>query len=525
MPLSYATYTGNSGSPQSSFNIPYSYILKDHIKVYYGRDILANTQTALLVNGTDYNFTADNTIQLIGSTLNSGTTTGNPHNLANGVVLSIERDTPDSSQIVEFADGSNLIGDNLNNANLQNLFVVQEQQDKNDLSAAKAISSESASTTATNNVATLSASQFNKDGSVAMTGDINANSNKIKNLADPTNAQDGVTKAYLERSGSITSTQIADGTIVNADVNASAAIAQSKLDIADATQSAAGYQSAADKTKLDGIETGATADQTDAEIRSLVESASDSNVFTDQDHTKLNGIEAGATADQTDAEIRAAVEAAADSNVFTDNDHSKLNAIEAGATADQTASEIKTLYESNSNTNPLTDAEKAVIDGVTANTSELNKLDGFTGSVADLNEVVTGKNVVEQITGSATDSQIPTAQAVNERVVELVTEVGGFHPIANETSFPTTNPDINNGAGTIVSLKALTNSFSTGSGVTTHTFTNGTGAGNNVIINGLPSNTTFQAGKGLLLETTSVTHTYTYHRLVLDESGVSNADA
>ena len=531
MPLSYATYTGNSGSPQSSFNIPYSYILKDHIKVYYGRDILANTQTALLVNGTDYNFTADNTIQLIGSTLNSGTATGNPHNLANGVVLTLERDTPDSSQIVEFADGSNLIGDNLNNANLQNLFVVQEQQDKNDLSAAKAISSENASNTATTNVATLTASQFNKDGSVPMTGDINANSNKIKNLADPTNAQDGVTKAYLERSGSITSTQIADGTIVNADVNASAAIAQSKLDIANATQSAAGYQSAADKTKLDGIETGATADQTDAEIRSLVESASDSNVFTDQDHSKLDGIEAGATADQTNAEIRAAVEAASDSNVFTDNDHSKLNAIEAGATADQTATEIKTLYESNNNTNPLTDAEKAVIDGVTANTSELNKLDGFTGSVDDLNEVVAGKNVVEQITGSASDSQIPTAQAVNERVVELVTEVGGFVPIANETSFPTDangtpiNPDINDGAGTIVSLKALTNSFSTGSGVTTHTFINGAGSGNNVIINGLPESTTFQAGKGLILETTSTLSTYNYHRLVLDESGVSNADA
>ena len=525
MPLSYATFTGNSGSPQHTFTIPYNYILKDHIKVYYGRDILANTQTALLVSGTDYNFTSDTTIQLIGSTLNSGTTTGNPHNLANGVVLTLERDTPDSSQIVEFADGSNLIGDNLNNANLQNLFVVQEQQDKNDLSAAKAISSENAANTATSNVATLTATQFKTDGSTPMTGDINANSNKIKNLADPTNAQDGVTKAYLERTGSITSTQIADGTIVNADVNASAAIAQSKLDIADATQSAAGYQSAADKTKLDGIETGATADQTDAEIRALVESASDSNVFTDQDHAKLNGIEAGATADQTNAEIRAAVEAAADSNVFTDNDHSKLNAIEAGATADQTATEIKTLYESNSNTNPLTDAEKAVIDGVTANTSELNKLDGFTGTVADLNEVVTGKNVVEQITGSATDAQIPTAQAVNERVVELVTEVGGFHPIANESSFPTSNPDINNGAGTIVSLKALTSSFSTGAGVTTHTFSNGTGAGNNVTINGLPSNTTFQAGKGLLLETTTTLHTYTYHRLVLDESGVSNADA
>jgi hypothetical protein len=60
-----------------------------------------------------------------------------------------------------------------------------------------------------------------------------------------------------------------------------------------------------DKTKLDGIETGATADQTAAEIRTLVESATDSNVFTDADHTKLNGIETGATADQTKADIDA----------------------------------------------------------------------------------------------------------------------------------------------------------------------------------------------------------------------------
>lgn len=45
----------------------------------------------------------------------------------------------------------------------------------------------------------------------------------------------------------------------------------------------------------------------------------------------LLGVEAGATADQTDAEIRAAVEAATDSNVFTDADHTKLNGIETGA--------------------------------------------------------------------------------------------------------------------------------------------------------------------------------------------------
>jgi len=54
-----------------------------------------------------------------------------------------------------------------------------------------------------------------------------------------------------------------------------------------------------DKTKLDGIETGATGDQTAAEIRVLVGSAHDSNVFADADRTKLDGIEAGA--DVTDA--------------------------------------------------------------------------------------------------------------------------------------------------------------------------------------------------------------------------------
>jgi len=79
------------------------------------------------------------------------------------------------------------------------------------------------------------------------------------------------------------------------------------IGISAATTSAAGSMSGADKTKLDGIEASATADQTDAEIRAAVEAASDSNVFTDADHTKLNGIAASATA-YADADAIAAVE-------------------------------------------------------------------------------------------------------------------------------------------------------------------------------------------------------------------------
>ena len=97
----------------------------------------------------------------------------------------------------------------------------------------------------------------------------------------------------------------------------------------------------ADHAKLDGIEASATADQTAAEIRTLVDSATDSHVFTDADHTKLDGIEASATADQTAAEVRTLVESASDSNVFTDADHTKLNAIEASATEDQQMLKLK----------------------------------------------------------------------------------------------------------------------------------------------------------------------------------------
>ena len=82
-----------------------------------------------------------------------------------------------------------------------------------------------------------------------------------------------------------------------------------------ATGTIDGRDLAADGTKLDGIESSATADQSNAEIRAAVEAASDSNVFTDADHTKLNGIETSATADQTASEI---VSLIADQNITPD---------------------------------------------------------------------------------------------------------------------------------------------------------------------------------------------------------------
>ena len=132
-----------------------------------------------------------------------------------------------------------------------------------------------------------------------------------------------------------------------------------------------------------------------------------------------------------------------------------------------------------------------------------------------------GKSIVTTIS-SPTDVQLPTAQAVEERIVDLVTDVGGFRPIANETSFPTTNPDPEDNAGTIVSIKALaSNITSNGSGVAT--IANGAGSGNTVTIIGMANNDTIEAGKGILVETTSTLHTYTFHRETLAPADINNA--
>jgi hypothetical protein len=113
-------------------------------------------------------------------------------------------------------------------------------------------------------------------------------------------------------------------------------------------------------------------------------------------------------------------------------------------------------------------------------------------------------------TWSASDSYVATTSAIDNRIVDLVDEVGGFVAIANETSFPTTNPDINDSTGTIVSVSAIGTTRTPSSG--TVTIANGSGS-NTVTITGCGS-TVLTAGYGVLVETTSTLHTYTFHRLV-----------
>ncbi len=90
-----------------------------------------------------------------------------------------------------------------------------------------------------------------------------------------------------------------------------------------------GRDIATDGTKLDTIETSATADQTGAEIKTAYEGESDTNAYTDAEKTKLAGITPGATTNMTGAAIKTAYEAEADTNAYNDAAVTKLAGIEA----------------------------------------------------------------------------------------------------------------------------------------------------------------------------------------------------
>ena len=124
--------------------------------------------------------------------------------------------------------------------------------------------------------------------------------------------------------GAVTQLKITNGNVTTVKI-ADAAVTDAKLA----------------STKLDGIEAGATADQTGAEIKALYEAEANTNAFTDAEQSKLSGIAAGAEVNavdsvntQTGAVVLDAddISDAATTNKFTTAaDISKLAAIAAGA--------------------------------------------------------------------------------------------------------------------------------------------------------------------------------------------------
>jgi len=121
------------------------------------------------------------------------------------------------------------------------------------------------------------------------------------------------------------------------------------------------------------------------------------------------------------------------------------------------------------------------------------------------------ETIASGVSWSNSDAFVATTAAINARIIDLIDEVGGFTAIANETSFPTTNPQGATGQAAILSIQSASTTLTPQSG-TTLTIANGAGSGNTVTITGVP--TAIPQNFGFLVESTSTTHTYSFHRLV-----------
>ena len=539
MATTFVDYTGD-GNATKAFSFP----------SYKEADIKVEVDNVIKTSGNHYNITSYTTTGGGNVVFTSGNIPSSPASIR------IYRDTDVDTAKATFTAGSSVKAGDLNNNVTQLLYSRQEEQNQTILTSKIKDAAITTAKIKDDNVTTAKIADDNvtmaKLGSGVLPTDItvasanlvdgtivNADINASADIAGTKLADDSVTLAKLGSGAlptdiTVASANLVNGTIVDADINSSAAITGTKVTPAFGTQNvstsgtlASGAQTvtgniavsgtvdgrdvAADGTKLDGIESGATADQTNAEIRAAVEAASDSNVFTDADHSKLNAIEASATADQTNAEIKTAYEANADTNEFSDAEQSKLAGIETAATADQTASEIKTLLQS----------DKLELSEMNTTSLDSRYYTETEADAAFLRQDST-ETIASGVTWSSVDSKVATTAAIDARIIDLVDDVGGFVPIASETAFPTANPDVNNGAGTLVSIKAIGTARTPSGG--TVTIADGAGSGNTVTITGCGS-TVLAAGFGAIVETTTTLHTYTFHRLTPKATEVTTVAA
>jgi hypothetical protein len=181
--LTYVQTPGNGTN--RLFSVPFPFIVRAHVRVYLGYNVAAGTG-AELVDGTGFTWLSDTQIQ----------TTVAP---AVGAVLTVIRKTPITEQLVVWASGSPPTPAELNTADLQNLYVIQELLD-NVKNATYATSAGTAgyATTAGNATSAGTAGYATTAGNAAYAGTAGYASNA--GFAKPDNQEPGI--FYVRSDGS-----------------------------------------------------------------------------------------------------------------------------------------------------------------------------------------------------------------------------------------------------------------------------------------------------------------------------------
>jgi len=449
---------------KSEFPFTFPYLKETDIKVSVSGTVKTVDTHYTLHNATTIKFTSGNIPP-------TGTNT-----------VRIYRETDDSKAAATFYAGSAIRAGDLNDNTSQTLYAVQEINNKSDTALTNSRVDNGDGTY------TSAISKANTATSTANTASTNAS-----------NAVTTANNASTSASGAVTTANNASTTAASAVTTANNAASNASTALSAAN---AAWQSGAET--IDSTETWHTSDDTKIATTKAIQGQLALKQNADAELTELATMSSGtasALADLTQAEVQIL-----DGATVTKDELNILDGVTASAAE---------LNKTDGLTS--TPAELNILDGATANTSEINKLDGVTASTAELN-IVTGKTFKDSsgTLNTTSDTEIPSSKVIAAHVASSQTAIGGFVTIADEVSFPNTQPangvvvSINNAAGLVVNGSGVSTSAKRADNTT-------------VTINGFPSSLnseTLAAGVGLVVTSTSTANTYTYHKLLASETDV-----
>ena len=504
MATTFVEYTGD-GNATKQFTFP----------SYQESDVKVRVDGVLKTASTHYNITSYTTTGGGNVVFTSGNIPSSPANIR------IYRDTNVDTAKATFTAGSSVKAADLNNNTTQLLYRAQEEQIPNlihsyDIDDGAIETSKIKADAITG--AKIADDQINSehyvDGSIDTAHIADAQITTAKLAADSVTgakiADDSIdSEHYVD--GSIDTAHIADAQITTAKI-ADGAVTSAKFGSSTVTTSAvADANITTAKIAADAVTNAKIADDSiDSEhyVDGSIDTAHIGNLQVTTAKIAADAVDGTKIADDS-INSEHYVDGSIDTAHIADSQITSAKIASNAVTTDKIADgELTTLAGMQS----TTASNLASATALTATTAELNQLDGIT---------------LETSVTTNSDTRIPTSKAVNDLVLSVTNALGGFVAIANETSFPTANPDPSNNAGTVVSISQLASGLAVnGSGVAT--IANGAGTGNTVTITGFPSSLvsqTLPASSGLQVQTTSTLHTYTFHKQLASAADIQAISA
>ena len=420
--------------------------------------------------------------------------------LPQGAIVFVERRTRDADgTYTSFASGSTIRAADLNSSSTESNFTAQEARNK-------ALTIEGVLFDGDQPNTNFVTSSHIVDGSI-VNADINASADiSGSKIANDSLTLDKLGSGPLPTDITVASANIVNGTIIEEDV-ANSAVTSNKIadNAVGSTEIAAGAVLRA-KIAADAIDGTKLADNavdsehyTDGSIdrEHLSADIIDSSKLEDNAVNSEHYVDGSIDREHLAADIVDGTKIADDS---IDSEH-----IAAGALDNEHYATGSITSDKLNGATVITSSEQG-----TATTNDTSFL---TSAAADARffNISSGDTIKDGQTFPDNDTTIATTAAINDRIIDIVNDVGGFDIVDSEQHFPNTNPQGQAGSAAVLSIKAASaNLVPSG---TTLTITNGNLADNaDITITGVTS--TIPQGFGFIVESTSTLHTYTFHRLV-----------